>query len=92
MGSDIHSVRITTSGSIAAGRRRLRAVYIASGDTVGSVQIRNENGSGVVLCRLDTPADATAVAYVELPDRGILFPDGIYATVTNLAGVTVFYE
>jgi hypothetical protein len=88
--SDVKSTRLTASGAVFGGRTRVKGIYIVPGANAGSVVIRDGGASGTVVCTLDTKADGDAT-YVHLPEDGLLCSTSSYATLADIAAVTVFY-
>ena len=90
MSSDLKSNRITSTGSVFGGPARVKAIYMASAATAGTVVLTNGNG-GATIASLDTPASAADPVYLVFPEGGLLFPTSVYATITNTTSITVFY-
>ena len=90
-GSDVKSATATADGVLFAGRARLRHVIVKSGST-GSPQVvlRNGSVSGTILVTMDFVTSSNED--IPLPDEGLLFTDGIYADITNIDRITVFYN
>ena len=91
MTTDVSASRLTASGSLFGGRTRLRGIYYVGTATAGTLQFRNGGASGTVLLTIDTPASATATTDIIFPGDGIIFPDGLYVTMTDVGAVTAFY-
>ncbi len=72
-------------------RSRVKAVYIVPSGTAGSVVFKNGGTSGTTVMTLNTVASATQPTYLLLPGEGVLFSTNIYADVTNIGTVTIFY-
>ena len=72
-------------------RTRVKAVYIVPAAGAGSVVLRDGGASGQVKVTLNTVAGATASDYIEFPGQGLLFQTNVYADVTTVASVMVFY-
>jgi hypothetical protein len=85
---DVKAAEATVSGSIFAGRARLKGLTInfASG---GTVVIKDGGSSGTTVWSFTAPAAAGSVN-VLLPGDGILCATSIYATLSS-ATVTVVY-
>jgi hypothetical protein len=88
--SDLKAVTLTASGSVFAGRTRVKAIYFVDGVAAGSVVLKDGGVGGTTLLDLATPASATSWEYLELPGEGILFSSSVYLTLTNATSVTVF--
>ena len=88
--SDVKSTRLAASGAIFGGRTRVKGIYLVPGTSAGTVAIRDGGASGTIVATLDTTAGGDA-CYLKLPEDGLLCPEGSYATLTDVAAVTVFY-
>ena len=88
MQTDVKAAEAIVSGSIFAGRARVRGLTInyASG---GTVAIKDGGSSGTTVWSFTAPAAAGSVN-VLLPGEGILCVTSIYATLSS-ATVTVIY-
>lgn len=99
MQTDVYASSVrTTSGQLAdyasnnLGRVRVRAVYIVPSGTAGSVVLKDGGSSGSARLTLNTVASATQPTYLLLPGEGMLFSSDVYATVTSIGSVMVFYS
>ena len=92
MQTDVRSQHFTASSNInSLNRNRLKSLSYRGNGTAGFIKFRNGGGSGTVFCELDVGTSDTFTIYVLLPGEGILFPDGIYAELSNVSAVTAFY-
>ena len=90
--TDVKSQHITASGGIAGlARTRFKSLSYRGDGTDGYVRLRNGGSSGEILCELDVGTSDTFTIYVLLPGEGILFPNGIYADISHVNALTVFY-
>jgi hypothetical protein len=99
MQTDVYASSVrTTSGQLAdyasnnLGRVRVRAVYIVPSGTAGSVVLKDGGSSGSARLTLNTVASATQPTYLLLPGEGMLFSSDVYAAVTSIGSVMVFYS
>lgn len=92
MDADIRATRLAASGSVTAGRGRVMGLHIVGSASAGSVVIKDGGASGTTVLTIDTPASATGTEDISIPGRGILCTTNIYAVLTDVAAVTVFYE
>ena len=74
MKSDVKAVRVTGTGSVFAGRTRLRGI-ILSNSTAGAGSITLQDGNSVTQFIGDAPAGD--VFAFNIPEDGILFVDGM---------------
>lgn len=90
MQGDLRAVRITSTGSVYAGRARVRKLVFVTTATAGTLILRNGSVSGTILLQIDTPA-AAGLHDVIVPEIGMLFQDGIHATLTNISSLTTMF-
>ena len=88
MKSDVRAVRKTATGSVFAGRTRLRGIILASTGSAGSVTL--QDGSSVTQVQVDVPA-GDVFAY-NLAEDGILFEGGMTISAISAATVTVIID
>ena len=88
MKSEVRAVRKTATGSVFAGRTRLRGIILASTGSAGSVTL--QDGSSVTQFQVDVPA-GDVFAY-NLAEDGILFDGGMTISAISNATVTVIID
>ena len=88
MKSDVRAVRKTGTGSVFAGRTRLRGIILASTGSAGSVTL--QDGSSVTQFQVDVPA-GDVFAY-NLAEDGIVFVGGMSVQAISNATVTVIID
>jgi hypothetical protein len=93
MQGDVSSTHRNSTGSIYAGRTRVKGFSVcATASTAGTLLLRDGGASGTVLIEIDIPSNSNPNSfYVAVPQQGVLFKTNVYATITNIASVTVFY-
>ena len=79
------------TGSADITRCRVKAVYIVPAATAGSVVFRDGRSGGTIIMTLNSVASATQPTYLLFPGEGVLFTTNVYADVTNIGTVTIFY-
>jgi len=79
------------TGAADITRCRVKAVYIVPAATAGSVVFRDGGSGGTIIMTLNTVASATQPTYLLFPGEGVLFTTKVYADVTNIGTVTIFY-
>ena len=79
------------TGSADITRCRVKAVYIVPAATAGSVVFRDGGSGGTIIMTLNTVASVTQPTYLLFPGEGVLFTTKVYADVTNIGTVTIFY-
>ena len=91
------SVPITADGQFtdqAASnltRTRVKSIYIVPSGTAGSVVFKDGGSGGTTRITINTVASATQPTYMLMPGQGVLFETNVYADVTNIGSVTIFY-
>lgn len=90
---DVKSTHLNASGSIYAARARVKGFSIcATASSAGTLLLKDGGSSGTTLIEIDIPSNSNPNSfYVLVPGEGVLFGTNIYATLTNIASVTVFY-
>jgi hypothetical protein len=90
---DVKSTHLNTSGSVYASRARVKGFSIcATASAAGTLILKDGGSSGTNLLEIDIPSNSNPNSfYVLVPGEGVLFSTNIYATLTNIASVTVFY-
>ena len=73
------------------GRTRVKSIYIVPGASAGSVVFKDGGVSGTTVMTINTVASATQPTYMLMPAQGVLFTTNVYADVTNIGSVTIFY-
>jgi len=87
--SDQGSAHATATAQMVAQNRRARLTSIqAKGNASGSIIFRTGGGTGDVVA---TYLFGTEGLDMYLPGSGILFIDGIHATIAGTAGVTISF-
>ena len=89
MKSDVKAVRKASTGSVFAGRTRLRGIILAS-DGTGAGTVILQDGNSVTQFQVDVPA-GDVFAY-NLAEDGILFEGGMTVSALSNATVTVIID
>jgi len=72
--SDVKAVRVTATGSVFAGRTRLRGIILENdGTTTQSITLQDGNA----VTQFQTSCPAGDVFAFNIPEDGILFKDGM---------------
>lgn len=91
------SVPITADGLFTdqsannLSRTRVKSIYIVPGSSAGSVVFKDGGSGGTTVMTINTVASATQPTYMLMPGQGVLFNTNVYADVTNIGSVTIFY-
>ena len=90
---DVSSKHLNASGAVFAGRARVKGFSIcATASTAGTLLLKDGGSSGTTLIEVDIPSNSNPNSFYTLvPGEGILFATNIYATLTGIASVTVYY-
>ena len=93
MQGDVRSTHRNTSGTVYSQRTRVKGFSIcATASQAGTLLLKDGGSSGTTLIEIDIPANSNPNSfYVAIPQQGVLFTTDVYATLTNIASVTVFY-
>ena len=93
MQGDVLATHRNSSGTVYAQRTRVKGFSVCGvASQTGTLLLRNGGASGTVLIEIDIPANSNPNSfYVNIPQQGVLFSTNVYATLTNIASVTVFY-
>jgi len=91
--TDVKSTHLNASGSVFAGRARIKGVALcATASTAGTLILRDGGSGGANVLELDIPSNSNPNSfYLLIPGEGVLCATNIYASITGLASVTVFY-
>ena len=93
MQTDVKSTHLNASGVISSARNRIKGISIcANAASAGTLILKDGGSTGTAVIELDIPANTNPNSfYIHVPGEGVLCQTSIYATMTNLASVTVFY-
>ena len=90
---DVKSAHTNTSASVVGFSTRIKGFSIcATASQTGTLQLKDGGSSGTVLLEVDIPSNSNPNSfYTLIPGEGIKFNTSVYATLTNIASVTVYY-
>jgi hypothetical protein len=86
---DVKSTTLAASGLVFGGPARVKGIYYTANASAGSIVIKNGGSSGTTVINIATPS--SGYGYIPIPADGVVCSTNAYATMTNLASVTVFY-
>jgi hypothetical protein len=89
MASDVKATYLTATGTVFAGRSRIKAIHYQAGASP-SLVLKTGSTSGTTQLTLAFANSTDDNVYI--PDEGMLFSDGCYAVLTNITNITVFYN
>jgi|TARA_R100000426_G_scaffold2454_2_gene4004 hypothetical protein len=82
----------TSTGLLHTGPARVVFIYGVPTGSAGSIVLRDStDGSGAAKVTLQSVGSVRTLIEIPLPDEGMRFVNGIHATLTNVAGITVFF-
>lgn len=88
MDTDVKAKKVTATGSVYGDRTRVRAIAFKP-SAAGSIVLKDGGASGTTL--IDIDVDTASTTYMVFPGNGVLFSTNVYATLTTVASLTVFY-
>ena len=90
---DVKSTHLNTSGSIFGQPARIKGFSIcATASTTGTLLLKDGGSGGSTVIEIDIPSNTNPNSfYVSVPGEGVRCYTNIYASLTGLASVTVFY-
>ena len=93
MQADVKSVHLNASGSAVSYATRVKGFSIcATASTSGTLLLKDGGSSGTTLLEIDIPSNSNPNSfYTLIPGEGIRFTTNVYATLTNIASVTIYY-
>ena len=90
MKSDVKAVRVTGTGSVFAGRTRLRGIILAN-NTASAGTITLQDGNSATQFQGDCP-NGDVFAF-NIPEDGVLFESGMtVSAIANLSGATLLID
>ena len=92
MQTDVLAISLAASGAATTARARVRGLVVEPGSSTGSVIVKDGGSSGTTLIEVDIPSNSNPNSFYTLvPGEGVLFSTNVYATLTGIASVTVYY-
>jgi len=90
---DVKATHRNSSGSIFGARARIKGFSIcATASLAGTLLLKDGGSGGTTVIEIDIPSNSNPNSfYVSVPGEGVLCTTNIYASLTNIASVTVFY-
>ena len=90
---DVKSTHLNASGTIFAQPARIKGFAIcATASSAGTLTLKDGGSSGTTVIEIDIPSNTNPNSfYVLVPGEGVRCYTNIYATLTGIASVTVFY-
>ena len=92
MQTDVKSTYRTNDGDIFGGPARVRGILVSPATTAGSLVIKDGGTGGTTVFQSSWPASSTPAPFnVVIPAEGLRCETSVYADVTDLTSITVFY-
>jgi len=92
MQTDVKSTFRTNDGAIFGGPARVKGVLISPATTAGSLVLKDGGSGGATVFQASWPANAAPSPFnIVIPGQGIRCETDVYADVTDLTSITVFY-
>lgn len=93
MQTDVKSVHLNASSTAVGYRTRVKGFSIcANASQTGTLLLKDGGSSGTTLLEVDIPSNSNPNSfYTLIPGQGILFTTDVYASLTGIASVTVYY-
>ena len=90
---DVKSTHLNASGTVFAQPARIKGFSIcATASSAGTLLLKDGGSGGTTAIEIDIPSNTNPNSfYVLVPGEGVRCYTSIYATLTNIASVTVFY-
>lgn len=86
---DVKSNVATSNAAIVATPARIKGYSYVATSGAGSFVLKDGGASGTTLISIATPA--SGYQSFTLPGDGVLFSTNVYANLTNITSLTVFY-
>ena len=93
MQTDVKSTHLNASGTVFAGRCRIKGFVVCpTAGSAGTIIIKDGGSSGTNVIEFDITSNTNPNTFTfTLPGEGVLCQTSAYATVTTVNSVTVFY-
>jgi hypothetical protein len=92
MQTDVLSASTTSTANLVPYRCRVKGIWLSHGITAGTVVFHDSASTGTATTNITLNTAAVInEGFIPLPGEGVLFEAGVYAVLTNVASVTIFY-
>ena len=92
MQTDVKSTYRTSDGTIFGGPARIKGILISPAATAGGLVLKDGGTGGDVVFQSTWPASTEPSPFnIVVPGQGIRCETDIFADVTDLTSITVFY-
>jgi hypothetical protein len=92
MQTDVKSAYRTTDGTIFGAPARIKGILISPATTAGSLVLKDGGSGGATVFESSWAANSGPSPFsILIPGEGVRCETSIYADVTDLTSITVFY-
>lgn len=92
MQTDVKSTYRINDGTIFGGPARIKGILISPAATAGGLILKDGGSGGTVVFQSTWPASTEPSPFnIVVPGQGIRCETDVYADVTDLTSITVFY-
>ena len=89
---DIKAAYLTGDNTAFAGPARIKGVVISPTTDAGGLSLKDGGSGGTTRLQFSWPANTTPAPFtVVIPPEGVRFQTDVYADVTNVTSITLFY-
>lgn len=89
---DVKAAYLTGDNPVFAGPARVKGVVISPTSDAGGLSIKDGGAGGTTKIQFSWPANASPTPFsVLVPPEGVRFETSVFADVTNVTSITVFY-
>jgi hypothetical protein len=90
---DVKSAHLNASGTVFGQPARVKGFSIcATASTAGTLLLKDGGSGGTTLIEVDIPSNSNPNSFYTLvPGEGVKFSTNVYATLTGIASITVYY-
>jgi hypothetical protein len=89
---DVKAAYLTGDDTVFAGPARVKGLVISPNTSAGGLSLKNGGSGGSTKLQFSWPANTTPTPFtVVIPPEGVRFETDVYADVTNVTSITVFY-
>ena len=90
---DVKAATVVADGAIYGARTRVKGLVITpTATSAGSVVLKDGGSGGTARLTINVDAGNPGAAFnVTIPGEGIVFDTSVYADITTVTSVTVFY-
>jgi hypothetical protein len=90
---DVKSKHLNATGAVVDQPTRVKGFSIcATASAAGTMVLKDGGSSGTTLIEVDIPANSNPNSFYTLvPGEGVRFTTDVYATLTGISSITVYY-